>query len=115
VVDTRILHGLIGEDTEVVRSVLLDFHASANRIADAIRSACEADDAREAGMQAHKLKSAARTIGALGLGAICERIESIGRGESGETLADAWVAFEAEMQATNAFLEAWPGEQSKEH
>jgi two-component system sensor histidine kinase/response regulator len=115
VVDTRILHGLIGEDTEVVRSVLLDFHASANRIADAIRTACEAGDAREAGMQAHKLKSAARTIGALGLGAICERIESIGRGESGETLADAWAAFEAEMQATNAFLEAWPGKQSREH
>ena len=107
--DIGILQGLIGGGAEDVRAVLVDFRRSAERIAADLLAACRAGDAAVAGHHAHKLKSAARTVGAQELGLLCERIEAIGRGEFAQPLAEVWPRFEAEMRAVNDYLDRWPG------
>ena len=107
--DVSILQGLIGGGVEDVRAVLADFRRSAERISSDILAACRAGDAAAAGRHAHKLKSAARTVGAQELGLLCERIEAIGRGEFSQPLAEVWPRFESEMRDVTDYLDRWPG------
>jgi HPt (histidine-containing phosphotransfer) domain-containing protein len=57
--------------------------------------------------QAHRLKSSARTVGAMVLGALCEEIETAGKAGAGDTLAQLLPVFEREADAVNAFLVAF--------
>ena len=50
---------------------------------DRTATACAAGDATRAGVLAHKLKSSARSVGALALGEICAEMEAAGK--AGET------------------------------
>ena len=102
--DVSVLAALVGDDPAVIRDFLLDFRASATSIAAELAAACTAGDAAQAQALAHKLKSAARAVGALALGELCAEIEQAGR--SGGTLAPLLVRFEREMAAVEAYLDA---------
>ncbi|MDP1652537.1 MAG: Hpt domain-containing protein, partial [Rhodocyclaceae bacterium] len=71
--------------------------ASATTIAAELSAACAAGDAARAGALAHKLKSSARSVGALALGEICAEIEAAGKAGQSAALAEPMLRFAAEM------------------
>ena len=76
--DVSILENLVGTNPGIVWEFLQDFSRSAAPIADDIRDACRTGQTGLAVAAAHKLKSAARAVGALTLGSICAEIEEAG-------------------------------------
>jgi len=103
-VDISVLRNLVGDDPGVLREVLRDFRASAARTARELRAACAAGHAMLAGAAAHKLKSSARAVGALALGALCADIERAGNAGDHIALAERRPAFDAEMDAVDASI-----------
>jgi CheY-like chemotaxis protein len=103
-VDVSVLVRLIGSDPAVLREFLDCFQISAAGIALELRAACAAGRAMTAGDQAHKLKSSARTVGALALGELCAQIETAGQAGLAENLATLLPLFEQELDAVNDFL-----------
>jgi PAS domain S-box-containing protein len=104
-VDVGVLAALVGEDSAVLRGILQGFRASAALLADEIRSAGVTGDIGAAAEVAHKLKSSARTVGALALGDICEDIESAGRAGRAAELKGLVARFNGEMAAVESFLD----------
>ena len=78
-VDVKVLEQLVGDDPAVIGEFLQDFRVSATKIGTELGAACVAGDAAAAGAAAHKLKSAARSVGALGLGELCAEMERPGK------------------------------------
>jgi CheY-like chemotaxis protein/HPt (histidine-containing phosphotransfer) domain-containing protein len=103
-VDISVLRNLVGDDPVVLREVLRDFRASAERTAGDLRAACAAGHAMVAGAAAHKLKSSARAVGALALGALCADIERAGNAGDHMALAERRPAFDAEIDAVDASI-----------
>jgi two-component system sensor histidine kinase/response regulator len=106
-VDVSVLEDLVGNDPAVIFDLLQGFQDSAGRIAELLKAACRVGDMATTIQQAHRLKSSARTIGALVLGALCEEIETAGKAGAGDTLAQLLPVFERESDAVNAFLVAF--------
>ena len=95
---------MIGDDPATLREFLLDFRASAAAIAAALAEACAAGDAARAGTLAHKLKSSARSVGALALGEICAALEQAGKAGDAAMLKKTIPGFADEMAAVEAAL-----------
>jgi signal transduction histidine kinase/CheY-like chemotaxis protein/HPt (histidine-containing phosphotransfer) domain-containing protein len=106
-VDVGVLEDLVGNDLAVILDLLQGFQDSAGRSAELLKAACSAGDMTTTIEQAHRLKSSARTVGALVLGALCEEIETAGNAGASDTLAQLLPAFERESDAVNAFLVAF--------
>jgi CheY-like chemotaxis protein len=102
-----VLEALVGNDPAVIFDLLQGFQDSAANAAAALKAACGVGDMATTVEQAHRLKSSARTIGALALGARCEEIETAGKAGAGDALARLLPAFEREWDAVNAFLAAF--------
>ena len=103
------LPALVGNDPALLHDLLLEFLVNAERQSAEIAAAAQADDVADMALVAHTLKSAARSAGALALGALCQSLEIAGR--SGDApqcaalakeLANAFVAARLEI---NAYLE----------
>jgi PAS domain S-box-containing protein len=112
-VDVGVLERLIGDDPTVILEFLTDFQKEAAKIAQELKSACNARQALQASRQAHKLKSSARTVGALALGALCEEIELTGKlddTDSATVLQTLLPKFEKELDAVNVFLASFPAQ-----
>ncbi|HEU0234330.1 MAG TPA: PAS domain S-box protein [Gallionella sp.] len=103
-VDVNVLKALIGDDEAMVGEFLHDFRLSAARIAVELRTACAAGQAAAAGAQAHKLKSSARSVGALALGELCAQMEQAGKAGDTETLAALLPRFEQELLGVEGFI-----------
>jgi HPt (histidine-containing phosphotransfer) domain-containing protein len=93
----NVLRALIGDDEAMIREFLHDFRISAAKIAVDLRPACVAGKAATACALAHKLKSSARSVGALALGELCAELEEAGKGDNAEALATLLPKFEQEM------------------
>jgi signal transduction histidine kinase/CheY-like chemotaxis protein/HPt (histidine-containing phosphotransfer) domain-containing protein len=96
-VDLRVLETLVGDDPELIREFVQDFRASAAQLAAELVVACRAPQPAEAAAIAHKLKSSARSMGALRLGEVCASIESAGHANDTPALRALAQTFEAEM------------------
>lgn len=105
-VDVSVLAALVGDDPEVIYDFLKDFHNSTSRIAAELKSTYTAGQSLQVGAAAHKLKSSARTVGALMLGEICAEIEKAGNTNQIEALAQLLPKFEAELAAVEKYLGA---------
>jgi CheY-like chemotaxis protein/HPt (histidine-containing phosphotransfer) domain-containing protein len=103
-VDVNVLKKLVGDDEEIIRDFLHDFRLSAARIAADLRTACASGKAAEAGALAHKLKSSARSVGALALGELCAEMEKSGKAGDTATLAALLPGFEQELAKVEDFL-----------
>ena len=103
-VDVGVLKALVGDDPAVIRELLHDFRLSAAERAAELRSACAAGQATATGAAAHKLKSSARSVGALALGELCDAMEQAGKTGQVEALTVLLPRFEAEMAAVNEYL-----------
>jgi CheY-like chemotaxis protein/two-component sensor histidine kinase len=103
-VDVRVLAALVGEDPAVLGELLNDFRDSANEIATDLRRATTEHDPKAAGALAHKLKSAAQSVGAVALGKLCAEMENTGKANDAITLNSLLPRFELEMLQVNADL-----------
>jgi PAS domain S-box-containing protein len=84
VLDVAALAAVVGNDPAAIRSLLQEFLEVAVANAAALETADAADPGRVVAI-AHKLKSAARSVGAIALGALCADLEQAGR--AGDTAA----------------------------
>ncbi|WP_090828835.1 PAS domain S-box protein [Nitrosovibrio tenuis] len=105
-VEVSVLEELVGKDPEVIKEFLRDFRASSGRIAAETRNACQTNQAQAAGAAAHKLKSSARSVGALSLGELCAEMERAGKAGDIQALNDLLPRFEAELAAVDAYIDS---------
>ena len=106
-VDVKVLKALIGDDEAMIREFLHDFRLSVAEIAVELRTACAAGQAAAAGALAHKLKSSARSVGALALGELCAEMEKAGKGGDTAALAVLLPKFEQALADVEGFLEGY--------
>ena len=111
-VDVNVLKALIGDDGAMVREFLHDFRISAAKIAMELRTACAAGQATAAGALAHKLKSSARSVGALALGELCAGMEKAGKAGDTETLEALLPRFEQELLSVESFIAGYCNRQA---
>lgn len=104
-VDVSVLKALVGDDPAILSEFLQDFRSSATQIAAELKTAYAAGQAAQAGALAHKLKSSARSVGALALGELCAEMEQAGKAEQIETLTALLSRFETEMTNVNNYLD----------
>ena len=105
--DVRVLTALVGDEPAVIAGILHDFRASAGAASAQLRAACHARQAAAVEALAHRLKSSARSVGALALGELCAQLEQAGGAGQIETMTTLWPGFESEMAAVTQALEAW--------
>lgn len=103
--DIHVLERLIGTDPAVLVEFLKDFKINAAHGALELIAAWDRSEPLPAGEQGHKLKSSARTVGALPLGDLCEKIEAAGRAGTLDVLAQLMPLFVREFEAVNAALD----------
>jgi CheY-like chemotaxis protein/HPt (histidine-containing phosphotransfer) domain-containing protein len=106
-VDVNVLKALVGDDDAVVRKLLQDFRISTAEMAAELRTACAAGQTADAGAMAHKLKSSARTMGALALGELCAEMEQAGKNGDTEALAMLLPTFEHELVSVERYLDGY--------
>ena len=103
-VDVEVLRSLVGDDPELIREFLQTFRSSAARIAQEVEHAFRAGNATQTASAAHKLKSAARSVGAVELGEICADMERAGGAGQIETLIVGFDLFSREMRVVDQHL-----------
>ena len=74
--DIAVLEEFVGRDPDVIREFLRAFWMSTSKTADELTAACEVKDGSLVADLAHKLKSPARSVGALRLASLCDEIQS---------------------------------------
>ena len=104
--DVSVLAALVGDDPAVISDFLQDFWRSTTQIASELKTACTSGQAAQASAAAHKLKSSARSVGALALGDLCAEIEQVGKAGKIEVLTLLLFRFEAEMAAVEKYLDS---------
>lgn len=104
--DVGVLKALVGDDPDVISELLQDFQRSAIQVALEIQSAYAAGQAAQASAAAHKLKSAARAVGALVLGELCAEIEQAGNAGQFEVITALMPRFEAQVASVGAYLDS---------
>ncbi|WP_292995759.1 ATP-binding protein [Nitrosomonas sp.] len=105
-VDVHVLEELIGNDPEMIKEMLLDFRTSSEKIATELHDTYQAGQFAAVGLLAHKLKSSARSIGALALGELCAEMEQAGKKNDAETLAVLLPSFDAQLMSVKTYLDA---------
>ena len=104
VVDVHVLEALVGDDPVVISEFLQDFRASSAKIAVELRVAYQAGQTATVGAAAHKLKSSARSVGALALGELCAQMEGAGKAGDTTALMALLPRFEAELAAVDKYI-----------
>jgi two-component system, sensor histidine kinase and response regulator len=105
-VDVKVLEQLVGNDPAVIEEFLQDFRVSAAKIGTELRAAVVAADTARAGAAAHKLKSSARSVGALGLGELCAEMERLGKAGDAQALTALLPRFESELATVDKYIES---------
>jgi len=106
-VDVNVLKALVGNGEAMIIEFLHDFRLSAAKVAAELRAACAAGEAAATGAHAHKLKSSARSVGALALGELCAAMEKAGKGGNTAALAALLPQFEQELAGVERFLDEY--------
>ena len=105
VIDIRILQDLVGNEPAVVHEFLQDFRVGALIMAEDLRAASARNDRRLIASIAHKLKSSARSVGALQLGECCAQLEMLCNQQPEVSLVDCLQAFDRELAAVNGCVD----------
>lgn len=77
VIDMDVLRSMFHDDTALIRKIGLKFIEVANATLSEMKAAHDNRDLHELGRLGHKLKSSARTIGALSFGDLCDALEMV--------------------------------------
>lgn len=103
-VDVHVLERLVGNDPALIKEMLSDFRVSMNKIAAELHTSYQAGQLETAGALAHKLKSSARSVGALSLGELCAAMEQAGKNKNAEALTDVMPLFDQQLARVENFL-----------
>jgi CheY-like chemotaxis protein/HPt (histidine-containing phosphotransfer) domain-containing protein len=103
-VQVHVLEALVGSDRQVIDELLREFRTSAAQLGTALLDAGAAGRTGEATQIAHKLKSSARSVGALELGELCATIEAAGKADDEAALRKLLPAFNAALAAVDDHL-----------
>ncbi len=106
VLELNALRQLIGDDEPAVRELLVEFLASARGHAGDLHAALQSGAPRRVAGIAHKLKSAARSVGALALSEVCAEIEASGRRAGAPPSGHHRALFEVAFAAVEAAVQA---------
>jgi HPt (histidine-containing phosphotransfer) domain-containing protein len=90
VIDENALKSVFGDDDETFKEIMVDFIDPCRSMIREIQSAFEVSSASGINQASHKLKSAALTVGAMELGAVCTILEHAG-------ISNDWDAINAEI------------------
>jgi PAS domain S-box-containing protein len=104
-VDVNVLKALVGDDEATIAEFLHDFRVSADKIAAELRASHAQGNTATTGALAHKLKSSARSVGALALGERCAEMERAGKAGDTGTLTALLPEFEQELARVERVLD----------
>ena len=103
--DLTVLRDLIGDDRDLRTELLTDFWQSAEQGMARMRAASTAADWTSIGSEAHRLKSAARSIGALPLGMHAEQLERAVRAGEPDVILAGMETLETALNTVLAAIE----------
>lgn len=110
VLDLDVLAELIGGGHELVREFLQDYRTSAAELVPQLHAGFAEAEWRQVARVAHTLKSSSRSVGAMALGEVCERLEKAGTQGQADEIARQMPLLERQwnklMQAMAAALAA---------
>lgn len=104
-VDLRLIAATWGGGEAGSREILHFFRSSSRQDALALQDALAARDLPELTRAAHRLLGACRMVGALDLGAECERISQAGRRQDWAGVLAALQPFEAQLRRLDEFVD----------
>ncbi len=105
-VDVSALTGIFGNDMTVVKEILEDFVSPSQDIMKEFEQGLAANSADAVQKAAHKLKSAARTIGANELADLCEEAEIAGKDGDLAPVKDRWPNMKQAMKDVVSYIKA---------
>jgi signal transduction histidine kinase/DNA-binding response OmpR family regulator/PAS domain-containing protein/CHASE3 domain sensor protein len=85
-IDAQALRSVFGDDDETFREILDDFIGPASDNVAQVSAAREARDAPAVEAASHKLKSSARSVGAVAVADLCDALESAGAAVDWDTI-----------------------------
>lgn len=94
-VDHTVLVALVGDDPEFLHELRQDYLKLCERKGEAIATAVSKGDMTEIAALTHKLKSASRSIGALGLGDLCAELEKSAQKDDAARAMNLMAGFES--------------------
>jgi len=98
VLDLDMLKAVVGDESEVIADFLADFRRVATTALEALQAALQAGELERISGLAHRLKSNARTVGAMALGESSARLEvEAGQGRPIAELKTSIEALEREL------------------
>ena len=105
-VDLEVLKALVGNDEQVIEEVLASFVTSARQSCEELIAGAARHSMQTVAESSHKMKSAARSVGALHLGELSAQLQEASEGALAETVTSLLPAFQAEMAAVMDCLRA---------
>ena len=103
-IDIAVLQRLVGSDPAVINECLLSFRKTATKTSTELKAAYRAGETAQVGAAAHKLKSSARSVGAVSLGELCASMEDLCSAKTNVELDAVIHRFEAEIAALDEYL-----------
>jgi signal transduction histidine kinase/CheY-like chemotaxis protein len=103
--DRTALASLTGGDVAAEREILMDFRRVNAEDAAMLKRAVAGSNILEITTASHRIKGASKMIGAMGLAAVCERLERASRAEDWLTVRASMGAFEHELERLNHYCE----------
>ena len=103
-VDITVLEELVGRDPDVTREFLRAFWISTAKTASELKEACRNKEMPLIADLAHRLKSPAKSVGAMRLAELCEDLEEAGRASDLKAVEKGLPRFEREAARVGAYL-----------
>jgi two-component system, NarL family, sensor histidine kinase EvgS len=103
-IDHAVLSEISSGDPTIERDILERFRVYNAEDASLLLTALDKADLREVNHASHRIKGASKTIGAMGLAAVCERLERASRVNDWSTVAANMDAFTAELERLNKYV-----------
>jgi signal transduction histidine kinase/CheY-like chemotaxis protein/HPt (histidine-containing phosphotransfer) domain-containing protein len=109
----QVLRDLVGDDEALIDELRVDFMQQCRADGGALHQAVLAGERLKIQAIAHRLKSAARSVGAMALGSLCERLEQAPASAPGRATQAQGEALLDMLQRTHAALESAQGSDAK--
>jgi HPt (histidine-containing phosphotransfer) domain-containing protein/CheY-like chemotaxis protein len=106
-IDAGVLAEISAGDGTLARDILLRFHRYNAEDATLLREAVRKVDVDQVTHASHRIKGASKTVGAVQLATICERLEHACRANDWETVATHMSHFSHEFERLEEYIEAF--------